>query len=51
VATGKVRLAILPYGDRRRLERLCRYFARPPLVHDRLEVRRDGRLVLRHETG
>ena len=36
--------------DRRRLERLCRYVARPPLAHDRLEVRPDGRLALRLKT-
>jgi hypothetical protein len=37
----------VPARDRRRLERLCRYVARPPLAHDRLEARPDGRLALR----
>jgi hypothetical protein len=40
----------VPAHDRRRLERLCRYVARPPLAHDRLEVRSDGRLALRLKT-
>jgi hypothetical protein len=40
----------VPAGDRRRLERLCRYVARPPLAHDRLEARPDGRLALRLKT-
>jgi len=34
-----------PAHDRRRLERLCRYVARPPLATDRLEERPDGRLL------
>jgi hypothetical protein len=33
--------------DRKRLERLCRYVARPPLALDRLEEHGDGRLRLR----
>jgi hypothetical protein len=33
--------------DRRRLERLCRYVARPPLAQERLEVASDGRLIYR----
>ena len=33
--------------DRRRLERLCRYVARPPLASERLEERSDGTLALR----
>jgi len=37
----------VPARDRRRLERLCRYVARPPLACDRLEERPDGRLALR----
>jgi hypothetical protein len=37
----------VPARDRRRLERLCCYVARPPLAHDRLEVRPDERLALR----
>ena len=40
----------VPARDRRRLERLCRYVARPPLGHDRLEERPDGRLALRLKT-
>ncbi len=30
--------------DRRRLERLCRYVARPPISHKRLQVTSDGRV-------
>jgi len=37
----------VPAADRRRLERLCRYAARPPLSNDRLEETPDGRLLLR----
>ena len=37
----------VPARDRRRLERLCRYVARPPLAIDRLEERPDGVLLLR----
>ena len=33
--------------DRKRLERLCRYVARPPLAQDRLDVREDGRVRYR----
>jgi hypothetical protein len=40
----------VPARDRRRLERLCRYVARPPLAHDRLDVTADGRLALRLKT-
>ncbi len=40
----------VPARDRRRLERLCRYVARPPLANDRLEERPDGRLTLRLKT-
>jgi hypothetical protein len=40
----------VPAHDRRRLERLCRYVARPPLASDRLEARPDGRLALRLKT-
>jgi hypothetical protein len=40
----------VPARDRRRLERLCRYVARPPLAHDRLEARPDGRVALRLKT-
>jgi len=34
--------------DRHRLQRLCRYVARPPLANDRLEERSDGRVVEIH---
>jgi len=37
----------VPGRDRRRLERLCRYVARPPLASDRLSRSKDGRLVYR----
>jgi hypothetical protein len=40
----------VPARDHRRLERLCRYVARPPLASDRLEESPDGRLVLRLKT-
>ena len=40
----------VPARDRRRLERLCRYVARPPLASDRLEERPDGRLTVRLKT-
>jgi hypothetical protein len=40
----------VPARDRHRLERLCRYVARPPLAHDRLEARSDGRLALHLKT-
>jgi hypothetical protein len=36
--------------DRRQLERLCRYLARPPLAHDRLAQLPDGRLSLSLKT-
>ncbi len=39
----------VPARDRRRLERLCRYVARPPLSEERLEEH-DGRLLLRLKT-
>ena len=35
----------VPAGDRARLERLCRYVARPPLASERLEILPDGRLA------
>src|SRR2546425_1908323 len=40
----------VPARDRHRLERLCRYVARPPVATDRLERLPDGRLLyhLRH---
>lgn len=34
----------IPAGDRARLERLCRYLARPPLAQERLTALADGRL-------
>jgi hypothetical protein len=40
----------VPARDRRRLERLCRYVARPPLAGERLEERSDGTLSLRLKT-
>jgi len=40
----------VPARDRRRLERLCHYVARPPLANERLEERPDGRLALRLKT-
>jgi len=40
----------VPANDRNRLERLCRYVARPPLAHDRLQALPDGRLALRLKT-
>lgn len=40
----------VPARDRRRLERLCRYVARPPLASERLEERSDGKLALRLKT-
>jgi len=36
--------AAVPARDRRRLERLCRYAARPPLAQERLSQRADGRV-------
>lgn len=40
----------VPARDRRRLERLCRYVARPPLAGERLEERPDRTLALRLKT-
>lgn len=40
----------VPARDRRRLERLCRYVARPPLALDRLEELPDRRLAYRLKT-
>jgi len=40
----------VPARDRRRLERLCRYVARPPLAAERLEECSDGTLALRLKT-
>ncbi len=40
----------VPARDRKRLERLCRYVARPPLALGRLEAITDGRLAYRLKT-
>ena len=40
----------VPARDRKRLERLCRYVARPPIAIDRLEALPDGRLAHRLKT-
>ncbi len=40
----------VPARDRKRLERLCRYVARPPLTLGRLEAMTDGRLAYRLKT-
>ena len=40
----------VPARDRQRLERLCRYVARPPLALGRLEAMTDGRLAYRLKT-
>jgi hypothetical protein len=40
----------VPAHDRNRLERLCRYVARPPIALDRLEAMPDGRLAYRLKT-
>ncbi len=37
----------VPARDRRRLERLCRYVARPPVATERLSRTEDGRLLYR----
>jgi hypothetical protein len=37
-------------AQRDRIEELVRYCARPPLAHDRLEKRADGRYLLRLKT-
>ncbi len=36
--------------DRDRLERLCRYILRPPVVEDRLELLEDGRILMELKT-
>ncbi len=41
---------VVPARDRQRLERLCRYVARPPLALVRLEATPDGRLAYRLKT-
>jgi hypothetical protein len=43
-------VAAVPARDRQRLERLCRYVARPPLALGRLEAMADGRPAYRLET-
>ncbi len=40
----------VPARDRKRLERLCRYVARPPMALARLEALTDGRLAYRLKT-
>lgn len=40
----------VPARDRKRLERLCRYVARPTVAIDRLETLSDGRLAYRLKT-
>jgi hypothetical protein len=40
----------VPARDRKRLKRLCRYVARPPLALGRLEAMADGRLAYRLKT-
>ncbi|MBK7952107.1 MAG: transposase [Deltaproteobacteria bacterium] len=40
----------VPARDRQRLERLCRYVARPPLALGRLEEMTDGRIAYRLKT-
>ncbi|HEV8676687.1 MAG TPA: transposase, partial [Methylomirabilota bacterium] len=37
----------VPPHDRARLEHLCRYLLRPPLVQDRVRLRADGRVVVK----
>jgi hypothetical protein len=37
----------VPPNDRARLEHLCRYLLRPPLVQDRVRLRADGRLAVK----
>jgi hypothetical protein len=37
----------VPANDRARLEHLCRYLLRPPLVPDRLRLQADGRVAIR----
>jgi hypothetical protein len=37
----------VPPNDRARLEHLCRYLLRPPLVQDRLHLRTDGRVAVK----
>lgn len=37
----------VPPNDRARLEHLCRYLLRPPLVQDRLRLRADGRVAIK----
>ena len=37
----------VPPHDRARLEHLCRYLLRPPLVQDRLRLRADGRVAVK----
>jgi hypothetical protein len=38
---------VVPAGDKKKLERLCRYASRPPIANDRLARLDDGRVSLR----
>lgn len=38
-------------GDRKGLERLCRYLTRPAAANDRFELREDGRITVRLKTA
>jgi hypothetical protein len=37
----------VPAGDRERLEHLCRYVLRPPVAQDALELKAEGKILLR----
>ncbi|MPY89063.1 MAG: hypothetical protein GEU99_14180 [Luteitalea sp.] len=37
---------VVPAGDRRRLERVCRYAVRLPVAHDRIQVTDAGQVLL-----
>ena len=37
---------LVPASDRSRLERVCRYALRPPVVHERIRLTDDGRVLL-----
>lgn len=41
----------VPANDRAGLERLCRYILRPPLAHERLRLRADGRVQVDLKTA
>jgi Putative transposase len=40
-----------PANDRAGLERLCRYVRRPPLAHDHVQLRADGRVLVQLKTA